>query len=79
MLISYTVRMPRQISKGAEVLWIDNGEPISRGISGQITLLEPGQHEISVLVVTKDNREFRDSKTVTVLERLSLGEDGGNG
>lgn len=72
MLMSYTVHIPSEMRKGAEVLWIDNGEPISRGISGQKTLAQPGQHKIEVLVVTRDNREFRARKTVTVLERLSV-------
>lgn len=72
MLMSYTVHIPSEMRKGAEVLWIDNGEPISRGISGQKTLAQPGQHRIEVLVVTLDNREFRARKTVTVLERLSV-------
>ena len=76
MLMSYTVHIPMEMRKGADVLWIDNGEPISRGISGQRTLAAPGQHKIEVLVVTQDNREFRATKTVTVLERLSLDDDG---
>lgn len=75
MLISYTVQMPPQIRKDAEVVWLDNGQPISRGISGQKTLIEPGQHRIEALVSTPDAREYRAGNTVTVLERLSLGED----
>ena len=76
MLMSYTVHIPPTMRKGADVLWIDNGEPISKGISGQKTLVEPGQHKIEVLVVTEDNREFRANKTITVLERLVLDDDG---
>ncbi|MCH8854016.1 MAG: prolyl oligopeptidase family serine peptidase, partial [Planctomycetes bacterium] len=34
MLMSYTVHIPSEMRKGAEVLWIDNGEPITRGSSG---------------------------------------------
>ncbi len=75
MLVSYTVQMPAHLRDGADVLWIDNGEPMSRGISGQKSLNTPGQHKIEVLVVGKDNREYRSSKTVTVLERLSLDND----
>ncbi len=75
MLMSYTVQIPLEMRKGADILWIDNGEPMSRGISGQKTLTEPGRHKVEVLVVTKDNREYRASKTVTVLERLSLDQD----
>ncbi len=75
MPMSYTVQIPPAMRKGADILWIDNGEPMSRGISGQKILIEPGQHKVEVLVVTKDNREYRASKTVTVLERLSLDDD----
>ena len=78
MLMSYTVQIPLDMRKDADILWIDNGEPMSRGISGQKTLTEPGRHKVEVLVVTKDHREYRASKTVTVLERLSLdGDDSG--
>jgi len=72
MVLSYTVQMPPALRKGADVLWIDNGQPISRGVSGQKTLVKPGQHKIEVLVVAKDRREYRSSRTVTVLERLAL-------
>ena len=75
MLMSYTVQIPLGMREDAEILWIDNGEPMSRGISGQKTLTKPGRHKVEVLVVTKDNREYRASKTVTVLERLSLDDD----
>jgi len=75
MPMSYTVQIPAEMRKDADILWIDNGEPMSRGISGQKILTRPGQHKVEVLVVTKDNREYRASKTVTVLERLSLDED----
>ncbi len=75
MPMSYTVQIPPEMKKDADILWIDNGEPMSRGISGQKILTRPGQHKVEVLVVTKDNREYRASKTVTVLERLSLDED----
>ncbi len=75
MPMSYTVQIPPEMKKGADILWIDNGQPMSRGISGQKILTEPGQHKVEVLVVTRDNREYRASKTVTVLERLSLDEE----
>jgi len=76
MLLSYTVHIPPEMLKDADVLWLDNGEPISHGISGQKSLSKSGQHKIEVLVVTKDNQEYRTHKKVTVLERLLLNEDG---
>ncbi|MCG3137103.1 MAG: hypothetical protein HJJLKODD_00946 [Phycisphaerae bacterium] len=75
MLISYTVQMPAELMKDADVLWMDNGQPISRGISGQKSLVEPGQHRLEVLVVASDNKEYRASKTVTVLERLAIDDE----
>ena len=75
MLMVYTVQIPLGMRKDADILWMDNGEPMPGGISGQKILIEPGRHKVEVLVVTKDNREYRASETVTVLERLSLEED----
>jgi predicted esterase len=72
MLISYTVQMPKKMLQDVEVLWLDNGEPISHGISGQKSLVGPGQHKIEALVVTKDRSEYRAARTVTVLDRLSF-------
>lgn len=72
MLISYTVQLPSDLRENSDVLWLDNGRPISHGISGQKSLGEPGRHKIEVWVVADDNREYRAAKTVTVLERLSL-------
>ena len=76
MLLSYTVQMPKNMLAGADILWMDNGQPVSHGISGQRSLVQPGQHKLEVLVVTQNNSEYRASKTVTVLERLPLESKG---
>ncbi len=75
MLLSYTVQIPTEMRKDADISWIDNGEPMSVGISGQKTLIEPGQHKVEVLVVTREHQEYRAGGIVTVLERLSFDED----
>jgi hypothetical protein len=75
MVLCYTVKIPNDSLRGADVLWMDNGRPISRGISGQWTLNMPGKHEIEALIALKDNEIYKTSKTVTILERLNIGNN----
>jgi len=72
MKLGYRVEVPDNLLRGADVLWIYDGEPLSRGFSGQRELTIPGRHKIEVLVVSKDNDIYGTSKIVTVLERLEL-------
>ncbi len=74
MLVSYTVQIPSAMMNGARVVWYDNGEPISEGISGQKSLSTPGQHRIEAIITTSANEEVRAVKTVTVLDRLTFEE-----
>ncbi|MBN2559791.1 MAG: hypothetical protein JXQ75_02510 [Phycisphaerae bacterium] len=66
--IAYGVDLPRNVLDGADCLWMDNGVWIGDDPSGVKILDAPGQHCITVLVVTKDNAEYRGSATVYVLE-----------
>ena len=54
---------------GADFLWMDNGVWMGDEQSGVKILETPGTHRISVLVVTRDDREFRGQASVQVLER----------
>jgi len=74
MLVSYTVQIPSAMTGGSRVVWYDNGQPISEGISGQKSLTTPGQHRIEAIITTRDNSEVRAVKTVTVLDRLTFEE-----
>jgi hypothetical protein len=67
--IAYRVDLPRDVLDGADCLWMDNGEWIGDESSGVKILESPGQHSITILVVTRDNIEYRGSATVYVLER----------
>jgi predicted esterase len=75
MRVSYTVQLPPDVLEGARVVWTDNGEPISEGVSGQRSLVTAGQHRLEVRVVARDAREFLGSKTVTVLDRLTIDDE----
>ncbi len=67
LLIDYAVTLQRGVERGADVLWADNGVPIGNGLNGQKVLTTAGEHTISVLVITKDDRELRANTKVTVL------------
>lgn len=69
LCINYNVDLPRETLEGADCLWMDNGVWIGDEPRGVKILESPGQHHITVLVVTRDNVEFRGSATAYVLER----------
>jgi hypothetical protein len=71
LLVSYSAAVPNRFKEHAYFLWTDNGEPMSNGLNGQKFFTEPGEHEIEVLVTTRDGQEFRAASSVTVLERIS--------
>jgi hypothetical protein len=70
LLIDYAVKLPSGRARGSDFLWFDNGIPIGNDPSGQKVLTHAGEHEISVLVVTKDDQELRARTKVTVLAPL---------
>jgi poly(3-hydroxybutyrate) depolymerase len=71
LLIDYAVKLPTEHERGADFLWFDNDMPIGNGPSGQKVLTQAGEHRISVLVVTKEDRELRASTNVTVLAPIT--------
>jgi len=69
--VSYGVEMPEEMRNGSSVLWTDNGHPISTAHSGYRWMRETGEHRLEALVITRDDREFRVSESVTVLPKLT--------
>lgn len=67
--LAYAVDLPRPVIDGADFLWMDNGVWIGDESRGVKILESPGLHRITVLVVTRDNVEYRGSATVQVLDR----------
>lgn len=67
--LAYSVDLPRDEIEGADFLWMDNGVWIGDEPRGVKILESPGVHRISVLIVTRDNTEYRGSTTVQVLDR----------
>lgn len=67
--LRYSVDLPRDKLAGADYLWMDNGVWIGDEAAGVKILESPGLHFITVLVVTKDDGEYRGQAKVQVLER----------
>ncbi|MFH1419212.1 MAG: PHB depolymerase family esterase [Planctomycetota bacterium] len=65
--IKYGVDLPRSITQDADVLWMDNGVWLDDMPSGVKILRTPGQHEITVLVVDKDDHVYRGAANILVL------------
>ncbi len=71
--LDYSVDLPRNVTAGADFLWMDNGVWMGDEGRGVKILDTPGLHRISVLVITKNNQEYRGAATVQVLKRTFTG------
>ena len=69
-LVSFSAIIPPALREGADYLWMDNNVPIHKGANGMKMFTQPGEHALSLLIVTRDNQELRASAKVTVLEPL---------
>ncbi len=69
-LVSFSAIIPPALREGADYLWMDNNVPIYKGANGMKMFTQPGEHALSLLIVTRDNRELRAAAKVTVLEPL---------
>ncbi len=69
--LTYNVDLPPQSLEGADFLWMDNGVWMGDEPSGSKVLDSPGLHRISVLVITRNNEEYRGAATVNVLDRAA--------
>ncbi len=67
--LRYSVDLPRETLEGSDILWMDNGLWLGDEASGAKILESPGLHFITVLVVTRDETEYRGQAKVQVLER----------
>ncbi|HVP10353.1 MAG TPA: prolyl oligopeptidase family serine peptidase [Phycisphaerae bacterium] len=71
--IGYSVDLPRSVTQGADFLWMDNGVWLNDEQSGVKILETPGRHEITVLMVGRNNEEYRGSAVVEVLDPYPSG------
>ncbi|HWL94614.1 MAG TPA: hypothetical protein VNT79_13910 [Phycisphaerae bacterium] len=67
--LSYGVDLPPDLTQGADFLWRDNEAWIGDEADGQKILETAGTHKITVVMVTRDNVEYRGLATVQVLDR----------
>ncbi len=68
--LGFSAECPPAWRRTADFRWTLDGVPIGRGISGQKTLVRPGEHALGVVVVTASGQEYRASRTIRVLPRL---------
>ncbi len=66
--VSFSVAMPKAMRDEADILWTQNGEPISNTANSQRVFSKPGDHTIQVLVTDKNHREFRATQIIRVRE-----------
>lgn len=71
LLVNFSALTPADLGKDAYFVWLADGQPIANSMTGQKYLTTPGRHQLECVMTTADGREFRASKTVTVLERIS--------
>jgi predicted esterase len=70
VLVNFSALVPRELRRGAYYLWTDNGIPISNDMNGQKYLVEPGRHDLELLLTTAGGRQYRATRAITVLERI---------
>lgn len=68
--LGYSAECPADWYGSSDFLWSLDGEAISSGVNGQKTLAAPGEHELSLLVITDDGIEHRATRHIRVLPRL---------
>lgn len=68
--LGFAAECPASWRESADFLWTLNGKPIGRGINGQQTLASAGEHELGLLVVTRNSQEHRATMKIRVLPRL---------
>ena len=69
--LNFSAECPAEWYNSATFNWTLAGEPIGSGVNGQKTIVAPGEHLLSLLVVTADGQEHRSSRTVRVIPRLN--------
>ncbi len=67
--LGFNADCPKDWHRSADFLWMLDGETIANGVNGQKTILDPGDHQLSLLVVTDDGREYRAASRIRVLPR----------
>jgi hypothetical protein len=74
--LAYGIELPAGLVSGADFLWKDNGVWMGDEPYGVKILETPGVHRITVLMITRDNVEYRGMTTVRVLDRAASAELG---
>lgn len=69
--LAYGIDLPSDVTSGADFLWKDNGVWMGDQPYGVKILETPGIHRITVLMITRDNVEYRGMTTVRVLDRAA--------
>ena len=66
--LAYSADLSPEQVVGADFLWKDNGVWMGDEAGGVKILESPGLHRITILLVTRDNTEYRGMATVQVLQ-----------
>ncbi len=66
--LAYSAGLSLELLDVADFLWKDNGVWMGDEARGVKILESPGLHRITVLLVTRDNKEYRGMATVQVLQ-----------
>jgi len=66
--MGFELNLPRSITQGADILWRDNGVWIGDEARVLKVFETPGRHQITVLLVTKNNEVYAGSALLEVLD-----------
>jgi dienelactone hydrolase len=69
--VAHAALAPADWSGRVTYEWTLNGQRVALEPGGQMTIPEPGDYTLELLVVTEDGREYRAARQIRVLQRVS--------
>jgi len=69
--VGFRAVCPSDWTRTADFLWTLDSEPVCSGVNGHLTLSDPKEYTLGLLVVTAQGKEYRAYRKIRVLPRLS--------
>jgi hypothetical protein len=69
--VGFRAVCPSDWTRTADFLWTLDSEPLCSGVNGHLTLSDPKEYTLGLLVVTAQGKEYRAYRKIRVLPRLS--------
>lgn len=68
--LGYSADVKKEIFSNSDYSWTLDGEPIGKGVNGQRTISQVGEHTLGLLVMAPNGTEHRAYRLIRVLPRI---------